>query len=300
VKAAQKQKVICLMGPTASGKTDIAIDWVDKYPCEIISVDSALIYRGMDIGTAKPDPATLIKAPHRLIDIREPTQRYSAAEFCTDVVCEIEDIVIRGRTPLLVGGTMLYYQALQQGLAPLPAADPAIRRQLEEDTVKVGSSGMHQRLAAIDSVAAKRIKPGDSQRIQRALEVYLLTGKPISELQQQTMPWGNYQFINIALLPDDRPQLHRRIATRFHHMIDHGFIEEVIELKNHYALSLDLPAMRSVGYRQIWEYLDGLYGKDVMIEKAIAATRQLAKRQLTWLRHWPNVQRYPALPKGLF
>ena len=288
------------MGPTAAGKTAIAIDWVEKYPIDIISVDSALVYRDMNIGTAKPDAATLRKAPHRLIDILEPTERYSAADFCQDAIREIKSICRQGRIPLLVGGTMLYYRALQQGLAELPSADVDIRRQLDADAEKFGYAEMHRRLAAVDSHAAARIEPTDARRIQRALEVYMLTGKPITELQQQKNPLLDYEFINLGIIPPDRAELHQRIATRFHLMLDNGFIEEVEELKNNYSLSLNLPSMRAVGYRQIWDYLDGVYSKDIMIEKGIAATRQLAKRQLTWLRSWPGIKACPTDPMSLF
>ena len=288
------------MGPTAAGKTDIAIDWVAKYPCDIISVDSALVYRGMDIGTAKPSAAILQKAPHRLIDILEPTQRYSAADFCADAIREIENIIAEQRIPLLVGGTMLYYHALQRGLAVLPPANLEIRKQLNNEMKQLGVAALYQRLAEIDRDAAQRIKPTDWQRVQRALEVYLLTGKTLSALQQHTVPLTNYEFINIAVIPAIRQQLHQRIATRFHNMLAEGLIEEIENLKTRYTLSLDLPAMRAVGYRQVWEYLDGAYSKEVMIEKGIAATRQLAKRQLTWLRSWPEIRFYPLNPVKLF
>ena len=295
-----RHKIICLMGPTAAGKTAIAIDWVERYSFNIISVDSALVYRDMNIGTAKPDVATLCKAPHRLIDILEPTQRYSAADFCQDAIREIKSICAQGRIPLLVGGTMLYYRALQQGLAELPSADVEIRQQLDADTEKFGYVEMHQRLIAVDPHAAARIEPTDMQRIHRALEVYMLTGKPITELQQQTNPLVDYEFINLGIIPSDRAELYQRIAARFHLMIENGFIEEVEGLKNNYSLSLNFPSMRAVGYRQIWDYLDGLYSKDIMIEKGIAATRQLAKRQLTWLRSWPGIENCPIDPMSLF
>ena len=300
MKTSNTKKIICLMGPTAVGKTDIAIDWVAKYPFDIISVDSALIYRDMNIGTAKPKADILVKAPHRLIDILPPTETYSAAEFCHDASNEIESILAQNRLPLLVGGTMLYYRALQQGLAQLPSADKVIRQQLEEQTNKLGIETLYKRLVEIDSVAAARIGSTDARRIQRALEVYMLTGKPITELQQPVHQTMQYEFINIAILPEDRALLHARIEQRFYAMLEQGFIEEVEQLKKRYLLSADLPSMRAVGYRQIWEYLEGDYGKGEMIARGVAATRQLAKRQLTWLRNWPGLRECPTDPGALF
>ncbi len=284
------------MGPTAVGKTDIAIDWAEKYPFDIVSVDSALVYRDMNIGTAKPEADILANIPHRLIDILAPTQVYSAADFCHDASNEIDMILAENRIPLLVGGTMLYYHALQQGLAKLPSANKTIRQQLEQEMNDLGVEVLYQRLMKIDELAAARIYPTDARRIQRALEVYMITGKPITELQQHTKQTMQYEFINIAILPKDRSLLYANIEKRFHAMLEQGFIEEVEQLKRKYSLSLSLPSMRAVGYRQIWEYLAGDYAKDEMIARGIAATRQLAKRQLTWLRRWPGLRACPTDP----
>ncbi len=294
-----KRKVICLMGATATGKTDIAVDWATRYPFDIVSVDSAMVYRHMNIGTAKPHPTVLQQVPHRLIDILEPTARYSVADFCTDALREINTIYSAGRIPLLVGGTMLYFHALQQGLAALPPANEQIRQQLTQDAAHFGNEVLHQRLQKIDPKAAQHIKPTDGQRLQRALEVFLITGKPISALQRRTTKADQYAFINIVMIPDARRQLHQRIAQRFQHMLARGLVEEVEQLRNDYHLSLELPAMRAVGYRQVWQYLDGRYDWDTMRAKALAATRQLAKRQITWLRSWANVHRYPTDPMEL-
>lgn len=285
-----KPQVICLMGPTASGKTALALEWATAYPCDIISVDSAMIYRGMDLGTAKPDTATLQKFPHALIDIRDPAQSYSAADFSRDAQPLIANTLAKGRIPLLVGGTMLYFRALQNGLADLPTADPIIRQQLAQELHNQGILALYEELQRVDPVAAEKIKSTDTQRIQRALEVYRITGQPISKLQQPTVPLLPYEFINIGLVTDDRMILHERIAARFKQMLQAGFIEEVTLLKQRNDLNLSLPAMRAVGYRQVWEYLLGRSSYEEMIEQGIAATRQLAKRQLTWLRSWPNLQ----------
>lgn len=285
-----------LMGPTASGKTDLAVELVQSLPCEIISVDSALVYRGMDIGTAKPEPEVLAKAPHRLIDICDPTEAYSAARFREDALREMEAITSAGRIPLLVGGTMLYFRALQNGLSQLPDADAEVRQRLEAEAAEQGWQAMHQRLARVDPEAAARIHPNDPQRIQRALEVYELTGKPLSQMQkvdgEQQLP---YRLIKLALAPRDRAVLHQRIARRFHHMLDLGFEDEVRALLARGDLSLDMPSMRTVGYRQMALYLQGDYRREEMIERGIIATRQLAKRQLTWLRaekdlHWLDAE----------
>jgi tRNA dimethylallyltransferase len=285
-----KSKVYCLMGPTASGKTALALEWAAKYPCDIISVDSAMVYRGMNIGTAKPDAATLQQFPHALIDIRDPAASYSAADFTRDAIPLIEQSIAAGRIPLLVGGTMLYFKALQNGLADLPVADPAMRQQLAQELHSKGVVALHAELALIDPVAAAKIKTTDSQRISRCLEVYRLTGQPISVLQQQSAPSLPYEFVNFGIIPTDRAELHARIATRFNMMLQQGFIEEVAELKQRSELSLMLPSMRAVGYRQVWEYLEGNSSREELVERAIAATRQLAKRQLTWLRSWTNLR----------
>lgn len=291
------KKIICLMGPTASGKTDLAIKLVQQFPLEIISVDSALVYRGMDIGTAKPDAEILRKVPHHLINIADPAEPYSAGRFRIDALCEIEDIIARGKTPLLVGGTMLYFRVLQQGLATLPRADQVLREELRLRGEQEGWPTLHAELAKIDSAAAQRINPQDSQRIQRALEVYQLAGKSISELQQSdTSPLAHYHVLNIALMPSDRALLHARIAQRFDMMLAAGFEEEVRGLFARADLHIGLPSIRSVGYKQMWQHLAGEITHDEMREQAIVATRQLAKRQITWLRSWPNVVTLPPLP----
>lgn len=276
---------VFLMGPTASGKTGLAVELCERFPLEIISVDSALVYRGLDIGTAKPDAETLQKAPHRLIDIRDPNESYSAADFREDAVREMESITTAGRIPLLVGGTMLYFRALEHGLSELPAADPQIRGQLEQQAEEIGWPAMHQLLKQKDPQAASRIHPNDPQRIQRALEVIELSGRPMSELQQQAAGKSlDYRLHKMIISPEPRSVLHQRIEKRFDLMIEAGFINELKILHARPDLHADLPAMRAVGYRQGWGWLDGEYGFEEMREKAIAATRQLAKRQLTWLR----------------
>ena len=276
---------IFIMGPTASGKTDLAVECVKQLPCDIISVDSALVYKGMEIGTAKPDAETLKQAPHRLINLIDPAQSYSAAEFRYDALREMADIVSQGRIPVLAGGTMLYYKALQEGLSALPSASPEVREKLEALAREQGWEFMHQRLAEVDPVSAQRIHPNDPQRIQRALEVYEITGKPLTEFwQQQQVQNLPYNLIKIALMPENREQLRQRIALRFHQMLELGFIDEVIKLKSRGDLNLDMPSMRCVGYRQVWEYLENKMDYEQMVEKGIIATRQLAKRQMTWLR----------------
>ncbi len=287
-----EKTALCLMGPTASGKTDLALELVQALPCDIISVDSALVYRGMDIGTAKPAPDILKAAPHRLIDICDPTQSYSAARFREDALREMETIFANGRTPLLVGGTMLYYRALQYGLSKLPEADPAVRTALEAEADSLGWAQMHQRLAQIDPAAAARIHPNDPQRIQRALEVFELTGQTLTELQNQNgEPQLPYRLIKLARAPKERAVLHQRITRRFHQMLELGFEDEVRGLLAQEGITPDLPSMRSVGYRQMLAYLTGNLSHQQMVERGIIATRQLAKRQLTWLRseqdlHW--------------
>lgn len=285
------REVVMLLGPTASGKTQLAIDLVQRYPFEIISVDSAMIYKYMDIGTGKPNKEELILAPHHLIDILEPTQSYSVADFRKDALKLITEIHARNKIPLLVGGTMLYFNALIHGIADLPEANLEIRRQLEQEANSVGLTKMHLRLAEVDSVSAERIHPNDPQRLLRALEIYQITGKPMSELwQNQTALIENYEVTQLGIFPDDRALLHSAIAKRFQEMLKKGFVDEVQNLRERGDLTINLPSMRSVGYRQIWQYLEGLYDYTTMQEKAVAATRQLAKRQLTWLRHWDNLQ----------
>lgn len=279
--------IICLMGPTASGKTQLAVELVKRFPFEIVSVDSAMVYRGLDIGTAKPEAAVLEAAPHRLLDIHEPSEPYSAAHFVKDATREMKAIIASGKTPLLVGGTMLYFQALQKGLSQLPSADVLIREQLTQVANEKGWEFLHKQLQVIDKEAAERIHPNDAQRIQRALEVYELTGKSLTSFQQHGLKdLPDFEFCNIAIAPSDRAILHERIQKRFYEMLSQGFLEEVQGLYARGDLNLDLPAIRSVGYRQAWEYLLGDCDYDTMCDKAIIATRQLAKRQLTWLRNW--------------
>lgn len=282
----EKTKVIAIMGPTASGKTDLAIFLREHFPVELISVDSAMVYKGMDIGTAKPDAQTLEKAPHRLIDFLDPGEAYSAARFREDAIREMADIVKQKKIPLLVGGTMLYFRALLHGLSELPSADAEIREQLEKEAQQKGWDAMHARLAELDSEAAQRIHPNDPQRISRALEVYELTGKNITQLQQENRrEWDlPYEFIKIAVSPADRSVLHQRIEQRFHDMLEQGFVAEVEKLFARNDLNESMPSIRAVGYRQVWQYLQGRLDYNEMVEKAIVATRQLAKRQLTWLR----------------
>lgn len=276
---------LLLMGPTASGKTALALSLADQFPFEIISVDSALVYRGMDVGTSKPSHTLLEKYPHHLVNIREPSEVYSAAEFRNDALRIMADIVSRNKIPLLVGGTMLYFRALVNGLSDLPAADADVRRALEKEMEALGSVALHKKLEFIDPVAAKKIHPNDPQRIQRALEVYQISGMPISEWwekgKQQKLP---YTVLKLAITASDRAILHDRIAARFSEMLDEGFVGEVESLRARGDLDLDKPSMRSVGYRQVWQYLDGECGYDEMKFKGVVATRQLAKRQLTWLR----------------
>ena len=273
------------MGPTASGKTAVAVELAQQLPLEIISVDSALVYRGMDIGTAKPDATVLARAPHHLINIRNPTDAYSAAAFCHDALRLMQDISARGRIPLLVGGTMLYFRALRFGLSDLPQADPGVRYELEQRAARLGWPALHAELAQLDPETAARLKPNDAQRIQRALEIYQITGTPMSALfrQQDKHPLP-YRVLPIALIPSERSQLHARIAARFAAMLKLGLVDELRALREKYPLHPDLPAMRCVGYRQAWQFLAGSINKTELLHQGIAATRQLAKRQLTWLR----------------
>ena len=277
------------MGPTASGKTALAIELVKNYDCEIISVDSALIYQQMDVGSAKPDAAELAVAPHHLIDIIDPAESYSAADFRKDALLKIEDIISRGKTPLLVGGTMMYFKALIEGLSPLPGADEEIRAQIAAEAQADGWQALHDQLNEIDPVAAARIHPNDPQRLARALEVFRISGQSLTELTKVKSDVFPYEAIQFAIAPNDRKVLHKAIETRFKAMLGLGFVEEVKKLKSRDDLHLELPSMRCVGYRQCWQYLDGEYDYETMVEKAIVATRQLAKRQLTWLRGWPDL-----------
>jgi tRNA dimethylallyltransferase len=280
---------IFVMGPTASGKTDLAMALHEQLPVDVISVDSALIYRGMDIGTAKPTPAELKKVPHRLVDICDPSEAYSAENFRRDALAAMAEITAQGRIPLLVGGTMLYYRALQYGLSPLPASDPTVRAALEQQLQAQGLAALHNQLAKVDPQAAQRIHPNDPQRTLRALEVWHMTGTPLSELQArepgQAMP---YQAIKLVRAPAERTVLHERIHLRFEQMLKQGFADEVANLRARGDLHIDLPSMRSVGYRQMWEHLQGDYPWNEMVERGKAATRQLAKRQMTWLRSEQN------------
>ncbi|MDW0617796.1 tRNA (adenosine(37)-N6)-dimethylallyltransferase MiaA [Mannheimia haemolytica] len=282
----KKPLALFLMGPTASGKTDLAIALRQELPIEVISVDSALIYKGMDIGTAKPSKEELALAPHRLIDILDPAESYSAMNFHADALREMADITAQGKIPLLVGGTMLYYKALLEGLSPLPSADPAIRAEIESRAAQHGWATLHQELVKIDPIAGARINPNDSQRINRALEVFYITGKTMTELTAQQGEALPYNILQFAIAPQDRAVLHQRIEQRFHKMIELGFEEEVKRLFLRKDLHINLPSIRCVGYRQMWEYLQGDISLDEAIFKGICATRQLAKRQITWLRGW--------------
>ncbi|KAE9537779.1 tRNA (adenosine(37)-N6)-dimethylallyltransferase MiaA [Ursidibacter arcticus] len=276
------------MGPTASGKTDLAIKLRQTLPVEVISVDSALIYKGMDIGTAKPNAAELELAPHRLIDILDPAESYSVANFREDALREMADITAQGKIPLLVGGTMLYYKGLLDGLSPLPSANAEIRADIEAKAEKLGWASLHQELLKIDPTSAQRINPNDSQRINRALEVFYLSGKTMTELTAQQGESIPYDIMQFAIAPQERSVLHQRIEQRFHKMIELGFEQEVQRLFERKDLHPDLPSIRCVGYRQMWEYLAGDINLDEAIYKGICATRQLAKRQITWLRGWTS------------
>ena len=284
---------IFLMGPTAAGKTALALALHDALPVEIISVDSSQVYRGMDIGTAKPTAEEQKRAPHRLIDIRDPAETYSAAEFCADALREMQTITQAGKIPLLAGGTMFYFHALEFGLSDLPSADSDIRTRLGEEAERLGWGAMHRRLQSVDPDSAARIHPRDTQRLQRALEIHEITGQPPSALGALkpgiSLP---YRPVKIALWPQDRALLHERIEKRFHAMLEQGFVAEVEQLYRRGGLLSTMPSLRTVGYRQIWEYLTKVVNYSEMIEKAIAATRQLAKRQITWLRSYPDVHAF--------
>ncbi len=292
---------IFLMGPTASGKTGLAVELLQRLPVELISVDSALVYKGMDIGTAKPDAATLERAPHHLIDILDPTQAYSAAHFRSDALRLMTDITARGKTPLLVGGTMLYFNALQGGLSNLPQANPDIRTRLDVEAREQGWPALHARLAKVDAETAARLEPGDAQRIQRALEVWEISGQPMSALHKQSVSVQlPYNLLKIALIPSDRAVLHQRIAARFDAMLEQGLLREVVRLQQEYpALTPDTPSMRCVGYRQALQHLAGEFGLTELREKGIAATRQLAKRQLTWLRGMDDIMALDCLDSSI-
>ena len=281
--------VICLMGPTASGKTALAMALQEALPCDIVSVDSALIYRDMNIGTAKPTKVELAQYPHRLIDLRDASESYSAADFCRDALAEIAEIRSNNRIPLLVGGTMMYFKSLIEGISPLPTANAEIRQEIEREALAKGWQAMHDQLAEIDPVSALRIHPNDPQRLTRALEVYRLTSNTLTQLTQIKGAKLGGNVLQLAITPQERSTLHERIALRYQQMIAMGFEQEVIKLKSRGDLHQDLPAIRCVGYRQMWQYLDGEFDHDEMIFRGVCATRQLAKRQLTWLRNWPDL-----------
>ena len=287
-----KPLVICVMGPTAAGKTDLAMGLSDRLGGELISVDSALVYRGLNIGSAKPSADELARYPHALVDILDPAETYSAANFVADTCKLVSDMVARGKVPILVGGTMLYFKALLEGMAEMPSANPAVREEIEALAQTHGWAHIHQLLAEVDPQAAERIHPNHSQRLSRALEVYRVSGKPMSEFhreqQEGTAFSREYNIIQLVVSPSDRSILHQRIEQRFENMLKQGFIDEVQQLRQRGDLHLDLPAIRAVGYRQVWLHLDGEYDAEEMLHKGVVATRQLAKRQLTWLRGWPN------------
>lgn len=291
---------ILLMGPTASGKTAVAMALADRFPVELVSVDSAQVFRDMDVGTAKPDRATLARYPHRLIDLISPEESYSAARFCTDALAAMAEITAAGMVPLLVGGTMLYFRALLHGLADLPQADAALRAEIDAEAAAEGWPALHAKLAVFDPSTAARLHPTDSQRLQRALEIYRLTGRPMSALlaeSEQLRP--AYDFLSIGLLPADRAVLHARIARRFDEMLLAGLDEEVRQLRAKYALNLNLPSMRCVGYRQTWEAQEGIIPHKELRDRGIFATRQLAKRQITWLTNSFTAENYDCLDPAL-
>ncbi|MDR2638191.1 MAG: tRNA (adenosine(37)-N6)-dimethylallyltransferase MiaA [Zoogloeaceae bacterium] len=293
---------ILLAGPTASGKTALSFSLCRRFPLEIVSVDSALVFRDMNIGTAKPDAATLARYPHRLIDLIGPEERYSAARFREDALAAMEEISAAGKIPLLVGGTMLYFKALLEGLADLPRADPGLRAAIDRAAKERGWPALHRDLMALDPVTAARLDPADSQRIQRALEVCRIAGRPMSALlaeQRAEAQHPPYRFLSLALLPSERSALHERIARRFHAMLAEGLIEEVEELRQRYRLTPDLPSMRAVGYRQVWSYLEGEYDRAELAERGIFATRQLAKRQITWLANTLSCESFDCLDARL-
>ena len=295
-QSTNRPPVICLMGATASGKTVVAVELVQRLPLEIISVDSAQIYRDLNIGTGKPDADVLRRAPHRLIDILDAAQAYSAADFCRDATQAIADVLARGKTPLLVGGTMLYFKALRDGLATLPKADPTVRQGIEALAAAQGWAAVHAQLQSIDPESAARIHPNDPQRLQRALEVYAVTGSTLTSLhkleREKSASVPPYQLHFMAIQPANRSVLHDRIAVRFHNMLLAGLEQEVAAMYARTDLHAQLPSIKSVGYRQVWQYVAGELHYDEMVERGIIATRQLAKRQLTWLRSWQELQRF--------
>ncbi len=291
---------ILLMGPTASGKTAVAVQLASTLPCEIISVDSALVYKGMDIGTAKPDAATLARAPHHLINIIEPHESYSAARFRDDALALMREITERGNIPLLVGGTMLYFKSLVEGLNDLPEADSTVRLIIETMAEEEGWPAVHEKLRKVDPETAARLEPNDSQRVQRALEIFYITGKSMTDLlKKPKYVYFPYTPIRIALLPSDRAALHDRIALRFEQMLEAGLVDELRQLRDEYALEPDTPSMRCVGYRQAWDFLNERISRAELLEQGIAATRQLAKRQLTWLRSTENLTEFDCLTENV-
>jgi tRNA dimethylallyltransferase len=298
--AAELPPAILLMGPTASGKTALALEIAARFPVEIISVDSAQVYRDMNLGTAKPTAPERAAAAHHLIDVIDPSDSYSAAQFCTDAAGLMREITGRGRIPLLAGGTMLYFKALREGLSKLPQADAAVRAAIEAEAKEKGWPALHAELALIDAPAAARLKPGDAQRIQRALEVFRVTGSPLTSLQgARVAAEARYRFVPVALVPSERTVLHRRIERRFDAMLAAGLVEELAFLRGKYALAPELSSMRCVGYRQAWEHLDGAYDSATLRDRGVYATRQLAKRQLTWLRAMEEPKVFDCLASDL-
>lgn len=290
---AGKPVAVTLMGPTASGKTDLALALAERLPVEIVSVDSAMVYRTMDIGTAKPPPRVREQFPHHLVDIRDPAEAYSAAMFRRDAIDAVREIHARGKIPLLVGGTMLYFKALKEGLADLPAANPAVRQAIAAIAEADGWPAVHARLRAVDPDTAARLGENDRSRLQRALEIYEITGTPMSELHRRGSARCPFPLIELGIVPEDRAALHRDIEARFCSMIDQGLIEEVRALRARGDLDAELPSIKAVGYRQVWEYLDGGLSREAMVERGVIATRQLAKRQFTWLRSWQDLTVMP-------
>lgn len=283
-------RAFALLGPTASGKSRLALALAERAPLEIVSMDSAQVYRGLDVGTAKPSADERARVPHHLIDLLDPDRSYSTGRWRADAIAAVRDILARGKVPLIVGGTMLYYRALVSGLDALPQADGAVRAQINAEAAERGWAALHEELARVDPKSARRIPPADAQRIQRALEVFRLTGKPLSALQGQTRAGLPFALKAFALVPRDRSRFHERIAQRFDAMVDDGLIDELKALRARYALTAGMPSMRAVGYRQVWQFLDGEISAHEMRERAVAATRQLAKRQMTWLRSFGEVQ----------
>jgi len=299
VAESQGRTCLCITGPTACGKTELALELAEHVPLEVVSMDSALVYRHLDIGTAKPSAEVRARVPHHLIDIVEPTESYSAGRFARDAAALIESIHARDRLPVLVGGTLLYLRALRDGLATLPRADPVLRERIDREAEAHGWSALHERLQRLDPAAAARIAPSDRQRIQRALEVHELTGQPITQLQRGESGNGGANVASIALVPESRADLATRIERRFDSMVEAGFVREVEQLRARGDLNPDMPSIRAVGYRQIWAHLEGEYGWTQARTKAIVATRQYAKRQLTWLRGDPRCEPWPAYAPGL-